>query len=320
MENGFKRRIDYTGSLKNLSTTIVRDFALGKYLNHKIVTIGYEDFNYYLRTSKGRYFVKIFSTQRTPDDAKRIVGIMSQVYRAGIAIPELYESSQGYLHVVKENGITLRICVMSFVEGKDFFTTGKRLTNKDIGEIVYQTAMINKLSIRPKRIYDTWAISNFLHEFNKKKKYLDKADQPLFKSLVGDIKKLNTQSLPHCFTHGDIIKTNVLKDIHGRIWIVDFSVANTYPRIQELAVLACDVLFDRTSKLKSERMLAHGLAEYQKYTPLIVREKNSLPLFIKLAHAMHVLCATFEKKTKHNTSKENEYFLNIGKIGLRRFN
>ena len=32
----------------------------------------------------------------------------------------------------------------------------------------------------------------------------------------------------------------------------------------------------------------------------------------------HVLCATYEKKVNNNNTKENEYFINIGKSGLRQ--
>ena len=33
---------------------------------------------------------------------------------------------------------------------------------------------------------------------------------------------------------------------------------------------------------------------------------------------MHVLRATYEKKANNDNSEENEYFLNIGKSGLRQ--
>ena len=318
MEKIFKKRINYTGDLKNLSIKIAKDFKLGNYRAYKIIPIGYEDFNFFIKTTKGKFFVKIFSTQRTLNDAKRIVGIMSKMYDAQIAIPKLYKSDQGNLHLLKDKGVNLRICVMSFIDGKDFFSSGNTISNKDINFIAYQAALINKLKITPKKVYDSWAISNFLPEFKKKNRYLDKDDLSLIKPLVADFKNLKIKSLPHCFAHGDIIKTNIIKDKRGKIWLIDFSVANKYPRIQELAVLACDVLFDSSNQVKSQQKLKQALKEYQKTITLTEKEKKSLPVYIKLAHAMHVLCATYEKKVNNNNSKENKYFLNIGRIGLRR--
>ena len=60
------------------------------------------------------------------------------------------------------------------------------------------------------------------------------------------------------------------------------------------------------------------LEEYQKTTQLTSRELAELPFYIKLAHAMHVLGGSYEKKAKNNHSEENEYFLTIGKAGLRQ--
>ena len=118
--------------------------------------------------------------------------------------------------------------------------------------------------------------------------------------------------------HGDIIRTNVIKDKKGKMWILDFSVSNYYPRIQEMAVMACDILYDRKIGKKSNSNLKIALEEYQKTSKLTRREIDVLPNYIRLAHAMHVLCATYEKKMNFNKSKENEYFLKIGRLGLKR--
>ncbi len=83
-------------------------------------------------------------------------------------------------------------------------------------------------------------------------------------------------------------------------------------------MLACDLLFDRNSKAKSKENLSLALKEYQKTIKLTQRELDALPTYIELAHAMHVLCATYEKKALNNTTKENEYYLNLGRCGLRQ--
>jgi Ser/Thr protein kinase RdoA (MazF antagonist) len=190
---------------------------------------------------------------------------------------------------------------------------------EDVVSLAHQAALINSINIKPPKIYDSWAISNFLQEFEAKGQYLEKEDFAIIEPLCEKFNELDIETLPHCFVHGDIIRTNVIKDKNDKIWIVDFSVSNYYPRIQELAVLACDILFSKDSQEKSEQNLKIALEEYQRTVLLMPRELKSLSTYIELAHAMHVLRANYEKKIKNNDSEENNYFLNIGKSGLRQF-
>jgi len=318
METIFKQRIGYNGDLREISKIICKDFNLGDFLNCKIILTGYEDFNFFLETADGRFFVKIFSNERTLDDCKRNVDIIVKVLENSISFPKLHKSKQGYLHILNIDQSKLRICVMGFIDGKDFFISKETITKEDMISLSHQASLINTINIKPSKIYDSWAIPNFLIEFEKKSQYLEKEDLELIKPLLEKFKNLNIETLPYCFVHGDIIKTNVIKDKNGKIWIVDFSVSNYYPRIQELAILTCDILFNKDNKDESEQNLKDVLEEYQKTIKLTLRELASLPTYIKFAHAMHVLLATYEKKVKNNNSEENEYFLEIGRAGLRQ--
>jgi Ser/Thr protein kinase RdoA (MazF antagonist) len=318
METVFKQRIGFNGDLKEISKIICKDFNLGEFLNCEIILVGYEDFNFSLTTTNGKFFAKIYANFRTIDDCKRNTNIMVRAQEAGVSIPKLYKSNQGYLHTIRISSLTLRMCVMDFIDGKDFFISKAKITERDRIFIAHQASLINSINIKPKKVYDSWAITNFQLEFEKKSQYLESDDLKLIEPLLEKFQNLEIETLPHCFVHGDIIRTNVIKDKKDDIWIVDFSVSNYYPRIQELAVLACDMLFDKANKEESDKNLKGALEEYQKTIKLTAREIESLTAYIQLAHAMHVLCATYEKKVKNNNSKENEYFLDIGKSGLRR--
>ena len=318
MESAFKQRIGFNGDLKEISKIICRDFNLGKFIDCKIILIGYEDFNFSLKTTNDRFFVKVFSNKRTLDDCKRNVDIVVKSIEAGISVPKLYKSEQGYLHILNSNQSTLRLCVMDFIDGKDFFTSKATITQQDILSLAHQACLINSINIKPPKIYDSWAITNFPLEFKKKSQYLEEEYLELIKPLFEEFQKLKIETLPHCFVHGDILRTNTLKDKNNKIWIVDFSVSNYCPRIQELAVLASDILFNKDNKEESEQNLKDALEEYQKTIRLTPRELESLPDYIKLAHVMHVLRATYEKKVNDNNTEENEYFLSIGKSGLRQ--
>jgi thiamine kinase-like enzyme len=250
------------------------------------------------------------------EDCERYIKIMEKAMKAKIAIPKLLKSKQGFLYLVEINKVKLRLCVSEFINGETLFELKEKLSNEEIKFLTHQISSINLLDIKPKFIYDEWAIINFLKEFKKKKKALSKEYLNLIEPLIRKYKELKIEELPHCFVHGDIISTNVMKDNHRNLWIIDFSVSNYYPRIQELAVLACNLLFDENNKEKSQENLEIALKEYQKTITLTKAELEALPLFIKLAHAMHLLSANFEKVSKDNWTKENEYWLSQGEAGL----
>ncbi len=280
--------------------------------------MGYEDFNFILETFNEQYFVKIFSSFRTFEDCKRYIEVIKKAIEIGVAIPKLFESKKEDLHIVNINGEELRLCVMEFINGSTIYELDEELTSEEIRFLSNQVALINSIKFKPKQVYDSWAITNFLLEYKKKSKFLSIENLELIKPLVEKFKRMKIEKLPHCFVHGDIIKTNVMKDKKGKLWIIDFSVSNYYPRIQELAVLSCNIFFIDNNKEKSEENLKIALEEYQKKICLTKEELKVLPTYIEFAHAMHLLSANYEKIKKDNNSRENEYWFRQGKIGLKK--
>ncbi len=318
MKKAFWNRIGYKGTLETICKPVCKDFNLGSFISSKLVPVGYEDFNLILKTSKGKYFVKIFAKSRPAKDCKRYLHLIESAIRADVSVPRLFESNQGHMYSLRIDKVVLRLVVMEYVNGKDLYALKKLPSMNEIRYLARQAAIINSIKSKPHFIYDTWAITNFPKEYRKKWRYLSKNDLSLIKPLVKDFKKINIAKLPHAFVHGDIIKTNIIRDKNNKLWIVDFSVSNYYPRIQELAVLACNFLFDEKNKAKSKNNLNLALDEYEKILPLTEREKSALFTYIKLAHAMHVLCANYEKIVNNNKSEENTYFLNQGRYGLKQ--
>ena len=107
-----------------------------------------------------------------------------------------------------------------------------------------------------------------------------------------------------------------MKDNMEKIFIIDFAVANYQPRIIELAVLFNDVFFDKDNVINTKKYYDLILKEYQKYLSLTDYELKSLPILIRAGHAMHLLRANYEKVINKNISQENDYFLQLGEIGL----
>jgi len=316
-EDNFQKRIGYAGNIEPLLIQVCRDFQLGSYISHKVVEVGYEDFNLIITSSKGKYFLKIFATFRDSEECQRYVDIMVKVLAAGVNHPRLFESSYGYLYSTIFNDAPISLCVMEYIDGFSFYEKKLKATTDEMRLLVQQAALINKIDIKPRPVYDSWAIVHFLEEYKKKREYLDKNDIKLIDPVAKQFSTVKIIELPHCFVHGDIIKTNVIKDENGKLYIIDFSVSSYCPRIQELAVLLCNMLFDEDKPETSIEYYKLALNEYQKHIPLTEQEITLLPLFVKVAHVMHVVSATYEKTFKGNNTEENEYWIKLGRTGLK---
>jgi len=315
MQDEFWGRIKFEGKLEDISRIVCKEFALGKFISNKLVLTGYEDFNFILKTNKGRYFVKVFANTRDIKECKRIIDIMSKVIAAKVSTPKLFKSKSGYLFVDRK--AALRLCVMEYIDGKDFYNSKKSPTIEQIKDIAMNAAKINSLNIKPYPVYDRWAIVYFKKEFKRKSRYLKPEDLKSLKPLLKAFDELKIETLPHAFVHGDIRCGNVVQD-KNRLWIVDFSVSNYYPRINELSVMACSIFFNEHNTEISQKNIDFAVTEYQKVLPLTKRELQGLPIFIKLAHAMQILLASYYKYGKKIKSKESEYFLNQGRVGLKQ--
>jgi Ser/Thr protein kinase RdoA (MazF antagonist) len=306
-------RIKFNGKLGDISKRICKDYSIGEFISNKVIPMGYEDFNVVLKTSKGKYFVKVFASFRKMDEVNRYVEIIDAAIKNKVSTPKII----GELFTPIINKKRLRLIVMDYIDGKSLYETNYKVTDKDIRVIAREVVKINLIKRKVAHVYDSWAIINFMKEFSKTKKYLEKKDLDLILPLVSEFNALNVETLPHCLAHGDIINTNIMRDKTGKLFVIDFGCTTYYPRIQGLAVLACNVLFAKTKK-ESERKFAVALKEYQKQIKLTKRELNALPTYIRFAHAMHVIGSTYEKAKNGIDNKENRYWLAQGRAGLKQ--
>jgi Ser/Thr protein kinase RdoA (MazF antagonist) len=306
-------RIKFNGELEDISKSICEEYSFGEFISNKIIPMGYEDLNFILNTSKGKYFVKVFASFRNMDEVERYVEIMETAIKNKVQTPKII----GSLFTPIINRKKLRLVVMEYIDGKTLYETNYKLNDKDIRVLARETAKINKIKRRVKHVYDSWAIINFEKEFSKTKKYLTKKDLEMILPLAKAFKALNIETLPHCLAHGDIIKTNVMRDKKGKLWIIDFGCTSNYPRIQGLSVMACNIFFS-TNKKESLRMFSLALLEYQKKIKLTKRKLRALPTYIRFAHAMHIIGASYEKGKNGINNTENKYWLAQGRLGLKQ--
>lgn len=310
----FNKRIGLNTDLKNLSTQICDYYNLGEFVSNELIEIGYEDYNYYLTTSKGKYCVKIFCNSRSKEDIKNYLARIRTIAESDVSSPKpLFVNGDICLSLDYENN-HYDVCVFEYINGKNYFEIGEVPSSDVIKELARQAALINNLDIKPEFIYDTWAIINFEEEYSQKRDYLSDKYKEEFDQLLIEFKNIDLDRLPKGFVHGDIISTNVMKDDNSKIWIIDYAVSNYLPRIIDLAVIACNMCLDKNSIDNTYDNISTLLSEYNKYNKLTDYELETFGTFYKLANAMHILQPTYIIKTDGD-SEENEYWLNEGVVG-----
>ena len=208
----FNKRIELNTDLENISREICKAYDLGNFVSDELITIGYEDYNYYLTTSKGKYCVKIFNKARTKEDVKNYLARIKAVANSDINAPKPLLVNGNVSLNLNYHQNNYDICVFEFIDGKNYYQLQKNPSEKVIKELAKQTAMINNLDIRPRFIYDNWAIINFIEEYNQKRDYISDQYRDEFDKLVEEYRKVDLDKLPKAFVHGDIISTNVMLD------------------------------------------------------------------------------------------------------------
>lgn len=209
MEQEFKNRINLNIDLSIISREICKAYFLGEYVSDKIITVGYEDFNYILKTTKDKYFVKIFNKERTDSDCQNYMDRIELAQLANINTPNLKKCNDKSEYITTINNVKYRLCVFEYIDGNSFFDLDIIPDENEIKEIIRQMANIHKQKLNSDFIYDKWAIVNFINEFENKKQYLNETDYNKLNKLVTDLKKIDMNKLLYAFTHGDIISTNI---------------------------------------------------------------------------------------------------------------
>lgn len=318
MADNFQDRIKYSGDLHALAENIVRDYGFGKVKSVEHVPIGFEDYNLKLRTKTGTYLVKIYAKTRWAEDILRNVEILKAVTKAGVNHPELfYDQTGSLLHI--DTQTHLQMVVMKFIEGKTFYELGKAPTIDQLELIAREAVKINNADCHPAYIFDAWAIPNMQWMYQKVEKHLSPEGLELVTRAFNHFHAIPFDQLPKCFVHGDLTKANVILGKDHQIYIIDFSVANTYPRIQELAVMATNLLFEE--KAKQTRPLRERLEEVM-YSylnaggTLTKLERSSLFDYCLPGAAMEYMGSVNERVTGGD-SEEIRHWENLGLQGLR---
>lgn len=313
----YQNRINFSGDFDHLINRIADSYNLGNVSGHSVVEVGFEDFNVKISTENGEFLAKIFSKNRTADEIVRNVTNIELAIAGGVNHPELMLSDGHALYHDTDSG--LKLVVMRFIAGKTFYDLSATPSSDDLALIAAEAVKINSIDYDPPYLFDSWAIPNMQWMFDKVKDHLTDEGRRLVEGAFDHYERIPLDELPKCYVHGDLIKTNLIKGDDGKIYVIDFSVANTYPRVQELAVMAANLLFDEKSgntKPLTERVDTVIAAYMNAGGTLTDLEKEHVLNYALPAAAMEYM-GSVNERVVGDTSDEIAYWEKLGLNGLR---
>jgi Ser/Thr protein kinase RdoA (MazF antagonist) len=312
-------------SLPALVGHVAADYRLGQVDDWSVLATGYEDCNIDLRAEHGRVVVKVFAAGRPDGIAQRTADVIAAVRQAGARHPRLHADAAGRL-VHRYDGHQL--LVMGFAAGRTYYDLGRPPDQAELARVVEQAVRIHACDLRPEPVFDSWAIANLTPLAGQVGDLLDARQRRLVDGAIAAMARVDFWSLPVTLIHADLTAGNVLLGPDGAVTVLDLALANRWPRLQELAVIAASLLHGAPGALP-ERLAAvarlYSAAETAPTTPaplapgpLTPAEEAALPAFGRAAAAMELLGGLSQWR-QGNRGPETDLLVEIGTNGLRDY-
>lgn len=282
----FFDRIDKIEDIGILSEQVCKEYNLGDYIDTSIIEIGYEDFNAIITTSMGKYFMKVFRNSRDDEEVREVIERAYVAEQSGVrSLKVLKNSNENIITNINYNNSNFRLAIMEYIEGSNFFQLDREATLDELLKIADLASEFGNINYKPNFIYDTWAISSFIEEFDKKKQYVSKEYM------------------------------QYIQPIYDEFWVVDFSVSNYTARLNEIAVASSDFAVIEGKKQESEKRIKAMFERWAKNVGAIDFERNAFQILFRVQNAIDILNPSYEIAIGNN-SEENKMYLELGKFGL----
>jgi Ser/Thr protein kinase RdoA (MazF antagonist) len=164
-------------------------------------------------------------------------------------------------------------------------------------------------------VFDSWAIDNLVPLAWQVGDLLDARQRRLVDGAVTEMARADFWSLPVTLIHADLTAGNVLLGPDGEVTVLDFALANRWPRLQELAVIAASLLHGSPSALPARLDTVARMYSAAGTAPLTPQEEAALPAFGRAAAAMELL-GGLNQWRQGNRGPETDLLIEIGTVSL----
>ncbi|UCD20808.1 MAG: phosphotransferase [archaeon] len=244
-------------------------YSIGRYRSHKHIPYALSNTIYLLRTSKGKFILKVFECNikhvryqiRIIESLKKLVPVAQDIETRDKKI--IFPYKKKYLVIQK------------FAEGKHPKTFSMTLIKDCADKFALMNKRLSKLRFRSK---DYWGP---YHQFKKKKtveKFRDFKLQKNFDEIVEKIRTLDRKKIRRSIIHADLTVSNILVKGNKLTAILDFDDAHTDFLVHDIATFMGKVLVGKNKVL--EKKMKVFLKTFQNRIKLNSEEKKACYYFM----------------------------------------
>ncbi|MCI9287062.1 MAG: phosphotransferase [Clostridia bacterium] len=302
-------RIGKEIDLEELSKNICITYKLGDYNKYKLILVGIDDLSYVLNTSKGRYLVKIINQEKTNEEINEFIQKSSIITRNNINVPKLIPYEEGYLFTYEIDGLHIDLVVMEYIDGSDLYSNNEHITKADIEKLIDILIPLHKLEEKiENKEYDEYCFMKIKEDYQKTKNVLPKNIKAQVEKMIKEFDKIELEKLPKCFTHGDLISSNIIKDKNKDLWLIDFYQSGIGVRILDIVKVLNSVIDNYKYENDTEELEQYFIEEYNKRMKLTPYELEVLPILRKIDVCTGIMMETFDA-IEGRDNEENQYWL-----------
>jgi len=299
-----------------LAREICNIYPIGSYICSEIIKNGYEDFNATITTATGKYFAKIFNDNKNDNIALECIRKTDVARQTNIAIPKIYRNiNNEAMSIIQLGSSRFRVALIEYIDGDNFYNLGIYPSEDELDILIDVAHKLTKVNYKPSFFYDEWAIPNFSNELYQKRKFLTAQQLSLIEPINTKFEKFDFDLLPKSFTHGDMTRTNIIKDKKGNLWLIDFSVSNYMARIIEIIIICAELALINDNEYDSIKRVRYCFETWCQKVNATDIEKKSFPLLFSVASAINIMNPQAEIQ-QGNDSIENIEQMQKGMWGL----
>lgn len=308
MEQLFKR-IGQEINIEQLSKEICVSYQLGQYSKYELIFVGIDDLSYYLYTSNEKYLVKIMNKEKTREDINKFIQKNMIINQNHIKCPKIIPHKKETIFTYYINDVQINLVVMECIDGKDLYSIKQLISKEDIEKLVDIVVPLHKIDSKIEiDDYDEYCFMKIKCDYKKTKKYLPQNIRIQIEETIKEFDKIELEKLPKCFIHGDLISTNIMKDISNDLWLIDFYESGNGIRILDIVKILNSVIYNYQYENETNELEEHFLHRYEEEIPLTEYELKVLPILRKADALVGIMLETYDAlKGKNNA--ENEYWL-----------
>jgi Ser/Thr protein kinase RdoA (MazF antagonist) len=286
IENGqqlLKERALISKSVDEVVKNIEDNYDIGSISCFEPVLEGYEDANFILTSTKGKYVAKFFHFERKPANIDSYIRVLQEAGEIGVPVTQIVKSKTDWDAKIDDS----RYLITKFFDGENFVS--KVPTIEDIKVITQYLSLLNTLNFEVVESYDGWGNANLIKEWAENDQAISENSKTLLSPVVDEIRALDFSNTSKGVIHADMQRKHVFKNKFGEYCLLDFGCMRYDSLVYEISIfLAWFCLSDKNWNLRDE-IFDVVLKEYGNVHKMSVNEISLIKPLIRASYGAYIL-------------------------------